>query len=91
MDVELTHSKDFPMTTATATATTHILVELSEYHGIGFATVDLHGENHHDLYQQYKSMPSTIECNGKLYGKSCWDSERCKAYYRTDLNFAVAR
>jgi len=32
-----------------------------------------------------------IECNGRLYGKSCWDSDQQKAYYRTDRHFAVAR
>ena len=76
------------MFTATA-ANNRVLVELSDYHGIGFATVDLHGENHFDLYQHYKSLPNVIECNGRLYGKSCWDSDRQKAYYRTDRHFAT--
>ena len=75
--------------TATATASNRLLVELSDYGKVKFATVDLHGENHYDLYQMYKRLPSVIECNGQLYGKSCWDSDKCKAYYRSDRTFAV--
>jgi hypothetical protein len=72
----------------TATASTRILVETSEHQGIGFATVDLHGETHYDLYVMYTKLPAVIECGGKLYGKSCWDSDRQKAHYRTDKTFA---
>jgi hypothetical protein len=79
------------MTTATANATTKILVELSEYQGIGFATVDLHGDVHYDLYQMYKRLPNVIEANGRLYGKSCWCSDKHKAYYRTDKDFASVK
>jgi len=74
---------------ATATASTCLLVELSDYGRVKFATVDLYGETHYDLYQHYKSLPSVIECNGTLYGKSCWDSDKCKAYYRSDRHFAT--
>lgn len=75
----------------TASATSHLLVEVSEYQGIGFASVDLHGDCHYSLYQCYCRLPNVIECNGRLYGKSCWDSDHQKAYYRTDRQFAVAR
>ena len=75
----------------TATATSRILVELNEYLNVCFATVDLHGETHYDLFTMYKNLPSVIECDGKLYGKSGWDSDKQKAYYRSDMNFAVAR
>jgi hypothetical protein len=75
----------------TATATTKILVELSECEGIGFATVDLHGDVHGDLYQMYKRLPNVIEANGRLYGKSCWCSDKHKAYYRTDKDFATVK
>lgn len=76
---------------AIANATSQLLVELSDYCGIGFATVDLHGDMHFDLYKMYCKLPDVIECNGRLYGKSCWDSDRQKAYYRTDKTFAVAK
>jgi hypothetical protein len=75
----------------TASATSHLLVEVSEYQGIGFATVDLHGDGHYSLYEFYRRLPDVIECNGRLYGKSCWNSDQQKAYYRTDRHFAVAR
>lgn len=75
--------------TAVAVSTDRLLVELSDYEVIGFATVDLHGETHFDMFQMYKRLPSVIECNGRLYGKTCWDSDHQKAYYRTDRNFAV--
>lgn len=74
---------------ATATATNLLKVELSTFHHIGFATVDLHGETHYDLYQMYKRLPDMIECNGRLYGKSCWDSDKHKAYYRTDIQYGT--
>ena len=75
---------------ATATITDRIVVEVVDAQGIGFAVVDLHGE-HYDQWTMYKKLPSVIEVDGRLFGKSCWDSDKCKAYYRTDKSFAKGK
>ena len=77
------------MTTASAVAIGDALaVELYDYHGVGFAVADLHGETHFDLWRMYERLPSVIAVDGRLYGKSGWDSDREKAYYRSDKAFA---
>lgn len=79
------------MKTASAMAitTNHLAVELMERDGVGFAVADLHGETHYDLWRMYERLPAVIAVDGHLYGKSGWDSDREKAYYRTDRTFAT--
>ena len=65
-----------------------ILVDVYKYEGVCWAVADLHGECHYDLWQMYQKLPNVIEVEGRLYGKSGWDSDKEKAYYRTDMIIA---
>lgn len=53
-----------------------------------FLTVSLGGGEHWDMYQCYCRLPNVVEFNGKLFGKSCWNSDNGRAYYRSDLKIA---
>jgi hypothetical protein len=48
----------------------------------------LTGEHHHGMFEHYQSLPSVLICEGRKYGKSCWNSDWGIAYYRTDMTFA---
>lgn len=39
-------------------------------------------------YETKKRLPRAIEYQGRLYGCSGWNSDRCVAYYRTDCDVA---
>jgi hypothetical protein len=39
-------------------------------------------------YEEYKLLPQVIEISEKVLGKSCWNSDCNKAYYRNDKLFA---
>ena len=39
-------------------------------------------------YKAYKSLPAALEYDGRAYGRTGWDSDMCRAYYRTDIAFA---
>lgn len=72
-----------------AQPSTDILVESADdYAGVGFLTIRLTGDDHYSMYQSYKGLPSVLTMAGRKYGKSCWNSDRRCAYYRTDMLFA---
>ncbi len=67
-----------------------ILVEyVEDYAGVSFLTIRLHGTDHYSMYKEYAGLPSVLSMGGKKYGKSCWDSDKHYAYYRTDRLFAT--
>lgn len=41
-------------------------------------------------YSVYSTLPAAIEFEGKRYGKSGWNSDTCKCFYRTDVRVAFA-
>lgn len=50
------------------------------------------GEGQHwDAYQAFKRLPAVICYNGQNFGKSCWNSDKNKAYYRNDYAIAFAK
>lgn len=44
-----------------------------------------------DDYQTYKALPDVLEVDGRIVGKSAFNSDRHVAYYRSDLLVALAR
>jgi hypothetical protein len=72
-----------------AQASADILVEcVEDYAGVSFLTIRLHGTDHYSMYKEYAGLPRVLTMDGKKYGKSCWDSDKHYAYYRTDRLFA---
>ena len=66
-----------------------ILVEsVEECEGVNFLQIRLTGEHHYGMFKNYQSLPSVLICEGRKYGKSCWNSDSGIAYYRTDMIFA---
>jgi len=41
-------------------------------------------------YQELKRLPSAVIFEGRLYGRTGWNSDRHVAYYRTDAPVAMA-
>jgi len=41
-------------------------------------------------YDAYSALPQAVECDGRVYGKTGWDSDKCLAFYRTDARIAFA-
>jgi len=59
--------------------------------GVTFLTVSLGGGEHWDMFQTYSKLPQVVEFEGRLFGKSCWDSDKGRAYYRSDMAIATAK
>lgn len=69
-----------------------VVVEAVEtYQNVTFLTVSLGGGEHWDLFQTYSKLPNVIEFEGRLFGKSCWNSDNGRAYYRSDAAIAIYR
>lgn len=59
--------------------------------------IDIHGilegvvfaETSCEDYDHYRRLPQAVEFQGRVLGKSGWNSDRCVAYYRSDK--AIAR
>ena len=47
--------------------------------GVGVVTIDCAN------YIGFIRTPHAIEYDGTVYGRSGWNSDRCCAYYRTDI------
>lgn len=74
----------------TAKVVEESVLEISQWYdfeGVGYIEYKLPSV---DTYEEYKALPLLIEYQGRKYGKSCWNSDRFTAYYRTDkvANFA---
>jgi hypothetical protein len=41
-----------------------------------------------DPYGSFKKLPAAIEFKGRVFGKTAYNSDRNRAYYRTDANVA---
>lgn len=54
--------------------------------GLQCITVDIDPD---DPYGSFKKLPAAIEYNGRVFGKSAYNSDSNRAYYRTDT--AIAR
>jgi hypothetical protein len=59
--------------------------------GVTFLTVSLGGGEHWDMWQAYSKLPAVVEFNGRLFGKSCWDSDKGRGYYRSDISIAMGK
>jgi len=57
--------------------------------GVVYLTVSLGGGEHYDMWQSYKGLPNVIEYNGELFGKSCWNSDVGRGYYRNNIPVAM--
>ena len=44
-----------------------------------------------DDYREYARLPNVIEYDGQLFGKSCWNSDVYRAYYRSDMSIATSK
>lgn len=69
-----------------------VVVECVEnYENVTFLTVSLGGGEHWDMWQTYSKLPAVVEFNGKLFGKSCWNSDNGRGYYRSDIPVAFGK
>lgn len=39
-------------------------------------------------YEALRTLPRAISYDSRAYGRSGWDSDRCVAFYRTDVRLA---
>lgn len=62
-----------------------VAVEPSTCDGDYFLTVDIDPA---DPYGSFKKLPAGLEYEGRLYGKSGYNSDRNKAYYKAGLPLA---
>lgn len=62
-----------------------LLVEPSTCDGDHFLTVDIDAD---DPYGSFKRLPAAVEYAGRIYGKSGYNSDRNKAYYKAGLPLA---
>ena len=60
----------------------------TEYQGILFAEVAIDSD---DPYRSFKKLPAAIEYLGRVLGKTGYDSDKNRAYYRSDAKIAYAR
>ena len=74
-------------TTATAVKDAVEIETVWERDGIGCIEVALDSA---DPYASFKKLPSAVEYNGRVYGKSGYDSDVNRAYFRTDKPIAHA-
>lgn len=68
-----------------------VVEEIARRGTLTVLTVSLGSGEHWDMYQNYANLPSVVEFDGTLYGKSSWNSDNGKAYYRNDLPIALAQ
>jgi hypothetical protein len=67
--------------TATAVKDTINVEKSTEYQGILFVEVAIDAD---DPYRSFKKLPAAIEYLGRVLGKTCFDSDKNLAYYRSD-------
>ena len=66
-----------------------LVQEMVEYAGVSFLYVSLRGDDNYSMYKNYASLPDVVMVDNVKYGKSCWDSDKGMAYYRSDKVFAT--
>lgn len=60
-------------------------VEPSACDGDYFLTVDIDSD---DPYGSFKKLPAGLEYEGRIYGKTAYNSDRNKAYYKAGVPLA---
>jgi hypothetical protein len=68
-----------------------VIEEVNSYENVTFLTVSLGGGEHWEMFQTYSKLPPVVEYNGKFFGKSCWNSDNGRAYYRSDAAIAFGK
>ena len=41
-------------------------------------------------YEEFQRLPAVVSFEGRLYGQTGWNSDRCKVYYNDDQPIAKA-
>lgn len=72
---------------ASAVTKSMTVQQVTEYQGVGYLYT---GINPDDPYDSFKRLPAAVTYDGRIFGKSCYDSDRNVAIYRTDVRAAVA-
>ena len=67
--------------TATAVKDAVVVEQAYDLEGQGWLVVAIHG----DAYQAFKKLPDALMYDGQIYGKSAFDSDRMRAYFRTGV------
>lgn len=67
----------------TATAVENVITfeSCTIYQGITYIAVAIDAD---DPYRSFKKLPAAIEYQGTVCGKTCFDSDKNLAYYRSD-------
>ena len=60
-----------------------VVTQSYDYEGVGFLCTFCHD------YDQFAQLPAGVMFEGRSFGKTGWNSDRCVAYYRTDRKFAI--
>ena len=63
----------------------YALKHMLDYTGIGFLYIDIDPA---DPYGSFKKLPAALEYEGRVFGKSCFDSDKNVAIFRTDVKVA---
>jgi hypothetical protein len=72
---------------ATAVTKSMTVQQVVEYQGVGYLYT---GINPDAPYASFKRLPAAVTYLGRTFGKSCYDSDRNVAIYRTDVSVARA-
>lgn len=62
-----------------------LLVEPSTCDGDYFLTADIDPD---DPYGSFKKLPAAVEYEGRIYGKTAYNSDRNRAYYKAGVPVA---
>lgn len=69
-----------------------ILVDsVQKVENITILVVSLGGGEHWDMYQVYKNLPDVVTYDDQDFGKSAWNSDVGRAYYRSDYAIAFVK
>lgn len=72
-----------------ARATSDVRVdEVQSCGSLTILVVSLKGETHYEMWTNYCSLAEVLEYDGVKHGKTCWDSDKRRAYYRSDAMIA---
>jgi hypothetical protein len=72
---------------ATAVTKSMTVQRAFDHEGIGYIYTGITPD---DPYGSFKRLPAAITYLGRTFGKSCYDSDRNIAVYRTDVHAARA-
>lgn len=72
---------------ATPVPGTLIVTKFARFDGVDWLQVDIDPD---DPYGSFKKLPAAVEFQGRIYGKTAFDSDRNIASYKTDAHIARA-